>query len=43
MFLVVPMALLNPMGRPAFLGYYLGLAALWCGVACVGAQSAGRQ
>lgn len=25
--LVVPMSVLNPMGRPAFLGYYLGVLA----------------
>jgi hypothetical protein len=27
--LVVPMVLLNPLGRPAFLGYYLGVLTLW--------------
>jgi hypothetical protein len=27
--LVVPMALLNPSGRGAFLGYYLGVVATW--------------
>jgi hypothetical protein len=26
---VVPMAILNPLGRPAFLGYYLGVFATW--------------
>ena len=26
---VVPMSILNPMGRPAFLGYYLGVLAMW--------------
>ena len=26
---VVPMSILNPMGRPAFLGYYLGVFAMW--------------
>lgn len=25
---VVPMSLLNPMGRPAFLGYYLGVVTM---------------
>ena len=27
--LVLPMALLNPLGRPAFLGYYAGVIATW--------------
>jgi hypothetical protein len=27
--LIVPMAMLNPMGRDAFLGYYLGVIATW--------------
>ena len=27
--LVVPMAILNPLGRPAFLGYYAGVIAAW--------------
>ena len=26
---VVPMIVLNPMGRSAFLGYYLGVITLW--------------
>ena len=26
---VVPMSVLNPMGRPAFLGYYLGVITMW--------------
>jgi hypothetical protein len=34
--LVVPMALLNPMGRPAFLGYYLGVVTMWVVVMVVG-------
>jgi len=34
--LVVPMALLNPMGRPAFLGYYLGIVTMWSVVVAVG-------
>jgi hypothetical protein len=25
----VPMSLLNPMGREAFLGYYLGVITMW--------------
>ena len=27
--LVIPMTLLNPMGRDAFLGYYAGVVATW--------------
>ncbi len=27
--LVVPMTALNPLGRPAFLGYYAGVIAAW--------------
>jgi hypothetical protein len=34
--LIIPMALLNPLGRPAFLGYYLGIATMWCVVMVVG-------
>jgi hypothetical protein len=34
--LVVPMSLLNPLGRPAFLGYYLGIATMWFVVMVVG-------
>ena len=30
--LVVPMVLLNPMGRDAFLGYYAGVIATWSAV-----------
>jgi len=26
---VLPMSILNPMGRPAFLGYYLGVLTMW--------------
>jgi hypothetical protein len=33
---VVPMSLLNPMGRPAFLGYYLGIVTMWLVVVTVG-------
>lgn len=29
LFLVIPMALLNPLGRDAFLGYYAGVIATW--------------
>ena len=35
--LVVPMVLLNPLGREAFLGYYLGILAMWLTFASVGA------
>lgn len=31
--LVVPMTLLNPWGRAAFLGYYAGIFAMWLAVA----------
>jgi len=27
--LVIPMSILNPLGRPAFLGYYAGVIATW--------------
>jgi hypothetical protein len=30
------MSLLNPMGRPAFLGYYLGIVTMWFVVVAVG-------
>jgi len=29
LFLGVPMIVLNPLGRPAFLGYYLGVITTW--------------
>jgi hypothetical protein len=29
LFLVIPMVFLNDLGRPAFLGYYLGIVATW--------------
>ena len=34
--LIIPMAVLNPMGREAFLGYYAGIIAAWAAfvVAC---------
>ena len=40
--LVVPMALLNPMGRDAFAGYYAGVIATWAAyvVALRGASAA---
>ena len=34
--LVVPMALLNPLGRDAFLGYYAGVIAMWATVVLSG-------
>lgn len=27
--LIAPIALLNPLGREAFLGYYVGIFAMW--------------
>ena len=33
---MVPKFFLDPLGRPAFLGYYLGIVALWLTFACVG-------
>jgi hypothetical protein len=33
---VIPMALLNPLGRDAFIGYYAGVIAMWFVFACVG-------
>jgi len=34
--LIIPMAVLNPMGREAFLGYYAGIIAAWAAfvIAC---------
>ena len=29
LFLLIPMAALNPMGREAFVGYYVGVIATW--------------
>ena len=42
--LVIPMTILNPMGRDAFHGYYLGVIATWAGyvVACRTATAALR-
>jgi hypothetical protein len=37
--LVVPMAILNPMGRPAFLGYYTGVIAMTLGLRLAGPAS----
>ena len=38
--LVVPMTVLNPLGRPAFIGYYAGVIAAW--IAFVSAIRYGR-
>ena len=38
--LVVPMTFLNPMGRPAFLGYYLGVVTMWVVARVVGQMQA---
>ena len=38
---VVPMAVLNPMGRPAFLGYYAGVIAAFVGLRLTGTPVAG--
>jgi hypothetical protein len=40
---VVPMSLLNPIGRPAFLGYYLGVVAMWLLFVLAGAAGERRQ
>jgi hypothetical protein len=37
----VPMSLLNGLGRPAFIGYYLGVLTLWV-VFVVAARRAGQ-
>ncbi len=36
LFLALPMVLLNPLGREAFLGYYAGIFALWAVLVGVG-------
>ena len=33
---VTPMVLLNPLGREAFIGYYLGVIATWFVFVCLG-------
>lgn len=38
--LAIPMAALNPMGRPAFLGYYVGVLATVIALRFAGAASA---
>ena len=40
---VIPMLLLNPMGREAFVGYYAGIVVMWFAFVCVGrAQRAAK-
>lgn len=29
LFLAIPMMVLNPLGRPAFIGYYVGVISTW--------------
>ena len=36
LFVAIPMVLLNPLGRPAFIGYYVGVIAMWFVFVCVG-------
>ena len=33
---VIPMVVLNPLGREAFIGYYVGVIALWFVFVCGG-------
>ena len=33
---VIPMVLLNPLGREAFIGYYVGAIAVWFAFVCAG-------
>jgi hypothetical protein len=33
---VAPMVLLNPLGREAFIGYYVGAIAVWFAFVCAG-------
>ena len=37
---VVPMTMLNAMGRPGFLGYYLGVITMWLLFVIVGKRAA---
>ena len=32
---VIPMVVFNPLGREAFIGYYVGVIATWVMVVCV--------
>jgi hypothetical protein len=38
-FCAVPMTLLNGLGRPAFIGYYLGVLTLWLVFVVAGIRS----
>jgi hypothetical protein len=38
--MLVPMMALNGLGRPAFIGYYLGVMTLWLVFACANARAA---
>jgi hypothetical protein len=40
--LVIPMVALNPLGRDAFLGYYVGMVAMWATVALVGSRAVAK-
>jgi hypothetical protein len=42
-FAVVPMSLLNPMGGPAFVAYYIGVLAMWLVFVIAGQQGARRS
>jgi len=40
---LVPMLALNGLGRPAFIGYYLGVITLWLAFACASARAIPSQ
>ena len=40
---VIPVVLLNPLGREAFIGYYVGVIATWFVFVCVGRVQRGAQ
>jgi hypothetical protein len=40
---MIPMVLLNPLGREAFIGYYVGVIAMWFVFVCVGKVQRGAQ
>ena len=42
LFAVVPMTVLNPMGRDAFLGYYAGIIAAWAAYVLALRSASGR-
>jgi hypothetical protein len=37
---LIPMMALNDLGRPAFIGYYLGVTTLWLAFVCASARAA---